>query len=338
MTSSLHVCLVLVSVLLATVISTMLVNSVQAFPKGLSFRRHQPLSSLHNELSNGYQDPVARLMIQYASVAYCNNMSIISWNLTSNCSAIQNDFVPVSVVYAEPTDALGYVGRSDSQKIIVVAFKGTNPEHLRDWIDDLLGALNYNFTCNLSGGASYQGEEGFYLYYMSLKNLGFLNDVLSLIQQYPNYQVFVVGHSLGGAAAAIQAADLINSVGVSTLNNLQLYTFGEPRVGDITFTELMETGYTISSQLNRVIHAADIVPHLPPCCPGVYLSNCSAAPGCPYHAPREYWYNNNMAQGANYMQCSGVYGEDPSCSDSQLDASVSDHLVYFEFDVSQACC
>jgi len=334
MTSSLHACLVLVSVLLATVISTMLVNSVQgSFPRGL--RRHQPL---HNELSNDYQDPVARLMLQYASVAYCSHMSILYWNLNSNCSAIQNDFVPVSVVYAEPTDALGYVGKSDSQQIIVVAFKGTNPAHLRDWIDDLLGSLNYNFTCNLSGGASYQGEEGFYLYYMSLKNLGFLNDVVGLIQQYPNYQVFVVGHSLGGAAAAIQAADLIHSVGASTLNNLQLYTFGEPRVGDITFSYLMETGYTISSQLNRVIHASDIVPHLPPCCPGAYIGNCSASPECPYHAPREYWYNNNMAPGATYFQCSGVYGEDPSCSDSQVDVSISDHLVYFGFDVSQACC
>ncbi len=51
--------------------------------------------------------------------------------------------------------------------------------------------------------------------------------------------------------------------GLSTL----LYTFGEPRVGDADFASSLAL-HTLGSY--RVVHASDCVPHLPPCCGGLW--------------------------------------------------------------------
>lgn len=53
----------------------------------------------------------------------------------------------------------------------------------------------------------------------------------SLIQKYPDFRVVITGHSLGGALASLTAASFVFN-GVASTDNLFLYTFGMPRVGD----------------------------------------------------------------------------------------------------------
>jgi predicted lipase len=49
----------------------------------------------------------------------------------------------------------------------------------------------------------------------------------------------ITGHSLGGAIAALAALDIVLS-GVARKENLELYTFGEPRVGNTDFANAMD--------------------------------------------------------------------------------------------------
>jgi predicted lipase len=70
----------------------------------------------------------------------------------------------------------------------------------------------------------------------------------------------VTGHSLGGSIAALCALDLVLSDVVSS-NSLTLYTFGEPRVGNPAFAAAMDKFVPRSY---RVVHSADLVPHVPP--------------------------------------------------------------------------
>jgi len=285
--------------------------------------------------SGQYLDATARTMVQYASVAYCPQSAVSSWTLNANCSDIQTGFTVTNTFYAESTDAFGYVGRNDANKYIIVGFKGTNPDDIIDWIDDLESLESYNTPCNLGKGITFNVSVGFCGYYLSLQALGLASAVITQVTQYPSYELYVVGHSLGGAAAAIHIADLL-SQWPSGYGNLRLYTFGEPRVGDMTFPNLISK-YDFGSQVFRLIHENDIVPHLPPCCFSIN-GICPTTAACPYQHPVEVWYDNSMVPGSSYDFCSTTNGEDPTCSDSQVDLSIPDHLVYFGLEVGDGCC
>ena len=88
--------------------------------------------------------------------------------------------------------------------------------------------------------------------------------IKDLVQQYPDYQVTLVGHSLGGAVAALASLDF-DARGW----NPKVTTFGEPRIGneglmqylDETFSDHGSTN--ITSRYRRVTHVDDPVPLLP---------------------------------------------------------------------------
>ncbi|OTB06674.1 hypothetical protein M426DRAFT_318732 [Hypoxylon sp. CI-4A] len=89
-----------------------------------------------------------------------------------------------------------------------------------------------------------------------------------LHKQYPDYPIYLVGHSLGGAVAALAALELKV---ISGWDNLVVTTFGEPRVGNGGFVEYLDSvfelegvGSEIESQTyRRVTHVDDPVPLLP---------------------------------------------------------------------------
>jgi Lipase (class 3) len=85
---------------------------------------------------------------------------------------------------------------------------------------------------------------------------------------------------------------------------------------------LASTGFT-GAEVYRVTHNADIVPHVPPTIMGFQ------------HGVSETWYDEAFD---SYTECSTTNGEDPNCSDSvTLPVSVSDHLSYFNFPISNSC-
>lgn len=86
----------------------------------------------------------------------------------------------------------------------------------------------------------------------------------NLLIQYPNYRVTLVGHSLGGAVAALASLDL-HAKGW----NPQVTTFGEPRVGNHALVKYIDKSFYHQSQSDRsvayrrVTHIDDPVPRLP---------------------------------------------------------------------------
>jgi len=277
-------------------------------------------------------DDYGRELVQFASAAYCPQGTLERWSFSPNCSSMQNSFQFGDSWYAGNTDALGYVAVDHSSQIVVVAFKGTDPADIIDWIDDLNGAFSYNTTCQVSDTLSFRGSTGFCDYYMSLRDLGLFEYVQSFIADNPSYQLYVVGHSLGGAAAVIHALDVLYNANPTQLT---LITFGEPRVGDFTVSQLFSQA-PVKPLIYRFVHDRDIVPHLPWCCDAG--NSCSDGDYCPLHEPTEVWYQSAMGVGAPYKVCSSTNGEDFSCSDQDVDYSIPDHLVYFELDVGSGCC
>ena len=85
-----------------------------------------------------------------------------------------------------------------------------------------------------------------------------------LVHDFPGYQVTLVGHSLGGAVAALASLDF-RARGW----NPQVTTFGEPRIGNQGLMQYIDKSFSDSSSMNitgkyrRVTHVDDPVPLLP---------------------------------------------------------------------------
>jgi hypothetical protein len=74
-----------------------------------------------------------------------------------------------------------------------------------------------------------------------------------------DFPIFICGHSLGGALATVAAASLVKR----GRRNIQgVYTFGQPRVGDLVFVN--EIGRALKGKVFRFVNNNDIVPRVPP--------------------------------------------------------------------------
>jgi pimeloyl-ACP methyl ester carboxylesterase len=90
---------------------------------------------------------------------------------------------------------------------------------------------------------------------------------------YPSYPIYLVGHSLGGAVAALAALELKVAL---RWDDVVVTTFGEPRVGNKGLREFIDRVFDVAGRSNgssdadlerrtyrRVSHANDPVPLLP---------------------------------------------------------------------------
>jgi pimeloyl-ACP methyl ester carboxylesterase len=81
---------------------------------------------------------------------------------------------------------------------------------------------------------------------------------------YPDYQVTLVGHSLGGAVAALASLEF-KARGWEP----QVTTFGEPRIGNQALVSFIDSQFNLTAQdssrdtYRRVTHVNDPVPLLP---------------------------------------------------------------------------
>ncbi len=86
--------------------------------------------------------------------------------------------------------------------------------------------------------------------------------VAKLLYDNPHAQLFVTGHSLGGALAAVYGAMLHYNAETEITDRLAaIYTFGQPRVGDQKFANY--ANQKLKGHYNRVVYCNDIVPRVP---------------------------------------------------------------------------
>jgi hypothetical protein len=127
----------------------------------------------------------------------------------------------------------------------VVSFAGTDPLTLANWISD--------FDVNLS---STNTAEGFT---RAANAVWSRIDAVLRAANGASARIFVTGHSLGGALAALTAKRIAGSGG---FNLIGVYTFGMPRVGD----EDWHSQYTDTLGQNtfRLVYGDDLVPTVAP--------------------------------------------------------------------------
>ncbi|CAM9422175.1 unnamed protein product [Chrysoparadoxa australica] len=327
------------------------------------------------EPSEPYDEAVALHMLLYSSIAYMRKDHVEEWNFevrghNAYCGQETQGFNLMKAYYSPTEDGFGYMGIDHGEQRIVVAFRGTTTKE--DWLENLAGGLHYTPSClmpespfGVAPGATDFGNvhRGFCYKYQYVADQGLPDDVYNLHLEYPDYKIYVTGHSLGAALASLCATDLGLRYGIDR-DTLLMYNYGGPRLGDPSFVRLLNAHV---GTVYRVVHAGDVVVHAAPCCvesESIFLSlvdlmqpnpfpcslltfaipvrekTCPWETFCPIHTSTEVFYPVNMEVGAEHHICSTHTGEDPSCSYSKrdlLDLSIDDHVFYFERRVGRYC-
>jgi len=188
-----------------------------------------------------------------------------------------------------------------------------------------------------------QLHEGFFKGYKKMRT-AVLAAVRKIRKVHKGARLVVSGHSLGGALATVAAADLVLNQGV---DNIELVTFGSPRVFDKKGAEIVQDS-KLEGNIYRVVNKNDPVPHMPLCdkdnkdAKGFsgFLHDAAATVSgwftddkSFWHVAREVWISKGCS---DYAECDDVSaykvcdasGEDPTCSDSvnAEDYDVDDHV------------
>ncbi|KAL4868762.1 hypothetical protein BDV12DRAFT_185651 [Aspergillus spectabilis] len=169
------------------------------------------------------------------------------------------------------SDSCGYIALSHppSSKRIIVAFRGTYS--IANAIVDL-SAYPQEYVPYPAGNDT---DDNAPRCRDCFVHIGFMNawratsttileTIETLKDQYPDYALTLVGHSLGGAVAALAGTEM-QLRGWDPI----VTTFGEPRVGNKAFAEYLDTVFQLDSddardwKFRRVTHVNDPVPLVP---------------------------------------------------------------------------
>lgn len=184
----------------------------------------------------------------------------------------------------------GYVAVDNVRKEITLTTRGTT--NLRNFVTDaqfIMGSVDDA----VQGG---KVHSGFINAWKEISNKA-LAALATATQEYPNYHVVVVGHSLGAGTATL-AASYVRQ----TYPDADLFTYGSPRPGNDVFVNF------VSQQGNyRVEHYNDLAANILPKIIGYR------------HTDTEYWLNVGPITKADYdfNQVTVCHGDkDGQCSNS----------------------
>jgi len=143
----------------------------------------------------------------------------------------------------------GFVARRGD--VVVVAFRGTEPINADNWLSN----VNYHQRALADVPGQLHGGFANALGEISEQMLAAVANVAA----GENTQLFVTGHSLGGAFAVLAAALLHFR---SHRRIAGVYTYGQPRLGDPEFSTVFDQA--LGAVTFRYVNDLDIVPHVPP--------------------------------------------------------------------------
>jgi len=235
---------------------------------------------------NIYDPNIAMEMLLLSTSAYSQTPGKCLINLSLSDNWVQYGTFSAACDPVNST-CFGFTAYSPKNQSIVLAFRGTTAinQILFESIQSLLPTSSWP-----AGGMVIP-------YFNDALNLMWpqvQNQMTQLVQKYPNYKIYVTGHSLGGAVASLAASALLQN---NITTNASLYTFGEPRVGDYIFSRGFDSQI---SDAWRVIHYIDPFPHIP-FCEYIFVNGpipvCNPCPGpniFSYHHGSEVWYNTSQ--------------------------------------------
>ncbi|KAM5449383.1 putative feruloyl esterase [Microsporum audouinii] len=220
-------------------------------------------------------------LAKIVDIAYC----VGNWGITEpfSCPGLCEQFPDFELVKTWNTgpllsDSCGYIALSHppSPKRVIVSFRGTYS--IVNVIADLSVAPQV-YTPYPNGTDSSKAKcddcmaHGGFIRSWENTRPEIIPELLEIIEKYPDYQLVVTGHSLGGAVAALGSLEF-------KLRgwNPHVTTFGEPRIGNQALADYFDKTFGLNSTApvagdtesdlhlpyRRITHTKDPVPLLPP--------------------------------------------------------------------------
>jgi hypothetical protein len=218
------------------------------FPEPL-YLRQQPH---FKDVSTNFDFDTARAMAWAAQLSYETNdrgkigriLAAWRWTLRGFHEGRVSSVLPL-------TSAKGFIAAHDG--VSILTFAGTEPTALADWIVD--------FSIHQNADGTHEGfEAGVDAVFPEI------SAILGAGRPAATDKLFITGHSLGGALAAVTALRLVKDNIVDLDRILGVYTFGMPRAGNGVFAQDYRTiaGRGLADRTYRFVDGADIVPRVPP--------------------------------------------------------------------------
>ncbi|MEI6428489.1 MAG: lipase family protein [Pseudanabaena sp. ELA607] len=149
--------------------------------------------------------------------------------------------------FFDRVETQGFIMGND--EMIVLAFRGTEPSKIQDWLTDL-----QFMQCKGPSGVNVHSGfyEGLLVVWEAVKD-----KITELRQQ--EQSILLTGHSLGAALATLATAQLKEDMDIIANG---LYTFGSPRVGGKDFREYFNNSF--ADRAFRLVNNNDAVTRFPP--------------------------------------------------------------------------
>ncbi|KAF7194944.1 Lipase A [Pseudocercospora fuligena] len=236
-------------------------------------------------------------LARIVDISYCVGSTSFGISKPFSCLSRCTDFPHFELVTTWNTgpllsDSCGYIALDHGKKRVIVAFRGTYS--IANTVVDLStvpqkyvpypGGDEGNIPLDVSqeiikgikGDAKRSPNEpkclnctvhmGFHSSWLNTRNQ-ILPDLQTQLFTHPQYRLTLVGHSLGGAVAALAGLDLL-ARGYDPI----ITTFGEPRVGNVGLAKYLDERFNVGGKIpeddtklryRRVTHVDDPVPLLP---------------------------------------------------------------------------
>lgn len=190
--------------------------------------------------SDSYNQAIALFLAKAADIAYKNEANIKTYygiSGSDDCFIFLND---------KATDTQGFAMANDD--CIVIAFRGT--ESKKDGLTDAeikRTTPDYDTSIEVHDGFN----NGLSTVYNALIN--FIDSANN-----KNKSLWITGHSLGAALAVLATFRLAK---INNARIMGLYTFGQPRVGNIAFAKAFDA--LLATKTYRLVNNNDIVTEVP---------------------------------------------------------------------------
>ncbi len=205
---------------------------------GNKYFEYEKLLSLPEERT-GYNDNMSWLMARMSKLAY---LLFEKDDAELKTALSEAKFKLIKCFNEKGTQA--FLAKRDSDKIAVLAFRGTQTQGLK--LETFFDVFTDLYADMRKGENGVMTHKGFQQAFKRVEPA-----VLQQMKDLSGYGLYITGHSLGGALALI-------AIGALNSNNLAAcYTFGSPKVGNDEFDD------KIKSPIYRIVNAYDVVPFLP---------------------------------------------------------------------------
>lgn len=255
----------------------------------------------------------------YASAAYCKPAATRQWTCGPRCQG-NPSFKPLAADGDGSGTQYWFVGVDSALKTIIVAHQGTNPTKFMPVLTDAAFFPTRPDPALFPSLPADSKIHGGFATAHSKSAPAIRKALEEAIKKSGLKSVTLVGHSLGGAIALLNAVSLPQFFpGVKFVTK----TFGQPRVGNDAFNKYVDGNVN----LERITNKGDMVPTLP----GRFVG--FAHPKGEIH----------IQQDGSWITCPGSDNTDPRCTTGAVvnlvkGGSVMDHMGPYDGVTMDAFC